>query len=71
MDTVDAFVQSEGGRRIEKFLISGASKRGWTTWLTAAVDVRVKAIAPMVIDSRHAEANRVGRDDVRKAERAN
>jgi PhoPQ-activated pathogenicity-related protein len=50
MDTVDAFVQSEGGRRIEKFLISGASKRGWTTWLTAAADVRVKAIAPMVID---------------------
>ena len=52
MDTVQAFAQSpEGGRRaITKFVVSGGSKRGWTTWTTAAVDKRVIAIAPAVID---------------------
>ena len=51
MDTVQAVLaKDEKPTTVEKFVISGASKRGWTTWLTATVDPRVVAIAPIVID---------------------
>ncbi|MAF64078.1 MAG: PhoPQ-activated pathogenicity-like protein PqaA type [Planctomycetes bacterium] len=50
MDAVQQIASQRWGREISEFIVSGASKRGWTTWLTAAVDERVSAIAPMVID---------------------
>jgi PhoPQ-activated pathogenicity-related protein len=52
MDTVVSFCASpEGGNRtIDGFVVAGGSKRGWTTWTTAAVDKRVIAIVPIVID---------------------
>src|SRR5258705_3204885 len=49
MDAVQAPAEKEFNQRIEKFVVAGASKRGWTTWLTGAVDPRVKAIEPIVI----------------------
>jgi len=52
MDTVTAFFATPAGGnvRVEKFFVAGASKRGWTTWTTAAVDSRVIGISPLVID---------------------
>ena len=38
-------------------VILGASKRGWTTWTIAAVDKRVKAITPMVLDCLNMKKN--------------
>jgi len=50
MDAVQQFAKKEIKRKVNHFIVSGASKRGWTTWLTGANDKRVKAIGPMVID---------------------
>ncbi len=50
MDTIQAFLKQQENMDITDFVIGGASKRGWTTWLTAAVDPRVKAAVPIVID---------------------
>lgn len=35
---------------IDRFIASGASKRGWAVWMAALADSRVSAIAPFVID---------------------
>jgi len=58
MDTIAAFATSNTSPpEIQslaldptKFFVAGGSKRGWTTWTVAAVDPRVTAIAPVVMD---------------------
>ncbi len=50
MDAIQEFCEEEWSLSVESFTVTGASKRGWTTWLVGATDKRVSAIAPMVID---------------------
>ncbi|MDE0037609.1 MAG: PhoPQ-activated protein PqaA family protein [Gammaproteobacteria bacterium] len=59
MDTVSAVLATpEGGEhRVERFVVSGGSKRGWTTWLVGAVDDRVVGIVPIVFDALNSEAS--------------
>jgi PhoPQ-activated pathogenicity-related protein len=58
MDAVQAWAKEAGKPVPSKFVVSGASKRGWTTWLTGASDPRVVAIAPMVIDTLNMKAQK-------------
>ena len=58
MDTVQAFMKSPFSppeiqaleANPQQFLVAGASKRGWITWMISAVDPRVIAIVPVVFD---------------------
>lgn len=50
MTAVQEVAKKQWDVDVKGFLVTGGSKRGWTTWLTAAVDKRVRAIAPMVYD---------------------
>jgi PhoPQ-activated pathogenicity-related protein len=51
MDCVEQLATKEWATTVKGFVVTGASKRGWTTWLTGASDGRVIGIAPMVIDT--------------------
>jgi PhoPQ-activated pathogenicity-related protein len=51
MDTLTAVAQQEWDTDLRGFMVCGASKRGWTTYLTGIADPdRVVAMAPMVFD---------------------
>ena len=40
MDAVQAWAKQNGKPAVTRFVVTGGSKRGWTTWLTGAVDDR-------------------------------
>lgn len=52
MDTITEFcARGNDGLVVDRFVVGGSSKRGWTTWTTGAVDRRVIGIVPVVIDT--------------------
>ncbi len=53
MDAVDTLLEEEYDVQSGGYTVGGASKRGWTAWLCAAVDDRVRALVPMVFDNLH------------------
>ena len=59
MDLITAFCRNlrAGEIEVSRFVLAGASKRGWTAWATAAVDRRVAAVVPLVIDLLNIEAS--------------
>jgi PhoPQ-activated pathogenicity-related protein len=57
MDAAQAFTAAEWDITLERFTLLGGSKRGWTTWLTGAVDDRAAALVPVVIDALNFEAH--------------
>ena len=50
MDAVTGLLPQQDAGLVDRFILVGASRRGWTAWSAAAVDPRVIAIAPCVID---------------------
>jgi len=57
MDAAQAFAADEWQVEIDRFTIVGASKRGWTTWLTGAADPRAATLVPIVIDVLNFDAH--------------
>jgi PhoPQ-activated pathogenicity-related protein len=57
MDAVQSAASAEFDLDLETFTVIGGSKRGWTAWLTAAVDERVTAIVPVVFDALNLAAH--------------
>ena len=50
MDAAVEIARTDWGLDREGFVVTGASKRGWTSWLTTAIDPRVVGVVPQVID---------------------
>jgi PhoPQ-activated pathogenicity-related protein len=50
MDTIQKYAKENWHLSISGFTLSGESKRGWTSWLTAAADERVNGLVPMVFN---------------------
>lgn len=56
MDAAQLLARRESKAAVDYFVVAGHSKRGHTTWLTAAADKRVQGIIPMAIDILNSSA---------------
>ncbi|BCM89653.1 hypothetical protein IAD21_01500 [Abditibacteriota bacterium] len=51
MDAMQEWSKKTQGKEIKRFIVTGASKRGWTAYLVAAGDKRVVGCVPIVYDN--------------------
>jgi PhoPQ-activated pathogenicity-related protein len=57
MDAIEEFSRKTWPENpVKRFVPTGGSKRGWTTWLTGIADKRVAGIVPIVYDNLNVEA---------------
>jgi PhoPQ-activated pathogenicity-related protein len=57
MDAIQDFTDELEIPCVKSFIMSGASKRGWTTWLAAGIDKRVEAFIPIVMPILNMQPN--------------
>ncbi len=57
MDAIEIYARDTLGIAVERFVVTGSSKRGWTAWTAAAADRRVAALIPVVIDCLNLEVS--------------
>ncbi|GHT11303.1 PhoPQ-activated pathogenicity protein [Planctomycetales bacterium] len=61
IDAAQQFLKKEYELDVDSFIVGGASKRGWTTWLTGAVkDPRVAALVPLIYNNLNLTAQMNG-----------
>jgi PhoPQ-activated pathogenicity-related protein len=51
MDAVSDLAERRWGLDVRRYVVTGASKRGWTSWLAAVADERIVGVAPVVFDN--------------------
>ena len=58
MTAIQQYLADDAGVElaVKGFVVAGGSKRGWTTWLVGALDARVRAIIPIVINALDGDA---------------
>lgn len=57
MNYLDSYLKETLNLTAEGYILSGQSKRAWTSWLTAIHDSRVKGLMPIVFDALNLEKN--------------
>lgn len=57
MDAAQEILAQNNQLKISHFVVAGASKRGWATWLATLSDQRINALVPIVIDILNTKKN--------------